>query len=64
MTVSKDVTHLLLSNIPRAPKTTDTTTLRNILAAAGIERTPRAVQLKLQELCGSHPIRSIETSKP
>jgi hypothetical protein len=59
-----DVGHLLLSLIPREPDRIDTTRLRGLLAAQGIERTPRAIQQKLLALCADHPIRCIASSKP
>ena len=59
-----DVGHLLLSFIPREPDRIDTTRLRKLLAQQGIERTPRAIQEKLQALCADYPIRCLAKSKP
>lgn len=59
-----DIAHNLLTLIPRAPDRIATPQLHRLLAAQGIERTPRAIQLELQSLSGRYPLRCIDTSKP
>lgn len=59
-----DVRHLLLSFIPRAPSSIDTTRLIARLATQGILRTPRAVQKILHDLVGDFAIECLDTSKP
>lgn len=59
-----ETSHQLLSLIPRAPDRIATPRLRALLAAQGIQRTPRAIQLELQSLGARYPLRCIDGSKP
>lgn len=64
MTRPADVGHLVLSFIPREPDKISTTRLRELLTQQGVERTPRAIQEKLQALAAEYPIRCLAKSKP
>ena len=56
--------HDILSLLPRTPEKRATTELRNRLAAAGKDITPRSLQRRLIALSGTHAVVSDERSKP
>jgi predicted DNA-binding transcriptional regulator YafY len=65
MSRGADVRHLLLGFIPRYPNRVATTDLVRMLAAQGIERTPRAVQKMCAELAFQEAdLVCDDTSKP
>ena len=56
--------HDILSLLPRAPEKRSTTELRNRLAAAGRDITPRSLQRRLIALSSTHAVVSDERGKP
>ena len=55
---------IILGHIPVAPRYIEVNALRDVLAARGIQRTPRTLQRTLVELSRHFPLRCNDIGRP